>query len=422
MTSPPSFSQLFTVALTKSLNNGYQDYYYLSEISEILGEYKLIEIKKGNPPKFNKKTYHVLSALNEIFSQWMQYLNLVTNSKDNKRIVNKELINSLISNGVNFNNIKKLPNYNNFINFFSFHYALNQYNHFENFFNDGGYIELEQNLNNALYGECGDPILNNFLNELKSRLAFNLNHYDLFSYIPNMTKENMSVLNKIDIPSEILRLVEHIKIEKSKTILEELDYDFQLTRQDAPYHLSSVRLNEAPVLVKSLQIPEMEEDTIEGRILKRIKQLSPTQFEHFSIEFIKNIIGSNNIKSIHNGQVGDGGIDGIVKIKKPLGSNYEEYYIQCKRYDKTSIGRPELQSFIGAMVGHNAKNGVFITTSYFTKQGIEYIESLPQHDIMLINGKQLIKDILDNKIGLKEIPQQPILDIDEEFFNQFPQK
>lgn len=126
MTPPPSFSELFTIALTKSLNNGYQDYYYLSEISEILGQYKLIEIKKGKPPKFSKKTYHALSALNEIFSQWMQYLNLVTYSKDNNRIINEELINSLISNGVTFKNIKKLPNYNNFINFFSFHYALNQ--------------------------------------------------------------------------------------------------------------------------------------------------------------------------------------------------------------------------------------------------------------------------------------------------------
>lgn len=422
MTPPPSFSELFTIALTKSLNNGYQDYYYLSEISEILGQYKLIEIKKGKPPKFSKKTYHALSALNEIFSQWMQYLNLVTYSKDNNRIINEELINSLISNGVTFKNIKKLPNYNNFINFFSFHYALNQYNHLENSFNDGEYIELEQNLNDVLYGECGDPILNNFLSEIRSRFTFNLNHYDRFSYIPNLTKENVSILNKIDILTEIFKLTELVKDDKPRTILEELDHDFQLNQQDVPYHLNSVKFNDSSIS-DGLIIPTSMVGTLEDRILSTLKSLTATQFEHFSIDFIKRLIGKENIKSIHNGKVGDGGIDGIVKIKKHLGNNYEEYYIQCKRYDKTSISESELRDFVGAMVRHrNSKNGVFITTSHFSKSCMEYINDLYDYDMILIDGQDLVNRMLESNMGIKEIIQNPIFEIDEDFFNQFPKK
>lgn len=119
----------------------------------------------------------------------MLYLNLVTYSKDDNRIVNTNLIELLLSKGVTFENIKKLPSYSNFINFFSFHYALNQYSYLENSFNEGEYIDLEQSLNNVLYGDSGDPILNCFLNELKSRLRFNLNHYERFSYIPNLKKK-----------------------------------------------------------------------------------------------------------------------------------------------------------------------------------------------------------------------------------------
>lgn len=60
MTPPPSFSQLFYIALTKSLNNGYQDY-YLSEIVEALGEYKLVEIKKENHQNLVKN--HMMQSM-----------------------------------------------------------------------------------------------------------------------------------------------------------------------------------------------------------------------------------------------------------------------------------------------------------------------------------------------------------------------
>ena len=416
--TPPSFAELFEIALMKALSSQYREDNDYSEISERLGQYSSIKVKKGKLPKLSKKDYNSFSAFSEIISQWMQHLNLITYVKYEKILINKELISSLLERGVTFQNIKNLPNYNNFINLFSFYYALNQYDHSFHSFCDGIYIELEQALNKELYGENGDPTLNEFIKEIQSRLDFNLNYYDRFGYIPNLTKESLSVLNEIDISTEILRLSELINNKRSNTIIEELDHNFQLIRQDAPHHLNNSNFN-YHLFDQQQPTEQIEQDTLETKILNRIKKLSPTQFEHFSIDFIKRIMGKENVISIHNGQVGDGGIDGIVKIKKPLGNNYEEYYIQCKRYDKTSIGRPELQSFIGAMAGHNAKNGVFITTSSFTKQGAEFIKKLSQHEIILIDGNKLVKDIIDRKIGIKEVQQEPILDIDEDFFNKF---
>lgn len=150
--------------------------------------------------------------------------------------------------------------------------------------------------------------------------------------------------------------------------------------------------------------------------------MSPTQFEHFAPNLIKSKYGEENIVFIHNGQVGDGGIDGILKAKKTIGDSFDEYFIQCKRYDITSIGARELRDFIGAMAGYDAQNGIFITTSYFTKPAIDYIDSLSKHDITLIDGEQLVQDVIKYKIGIKELPQTPIYEIDEDYFNKFPDK
>ncbi|MDH0032562.1 MULTISPECIES: restriction endonuclease [unclassified Acinetobacter] len=423
MTHPPSFSQLFTIALTKSLNTDSQ-HYYLTEIAEVLGDRKLIEVKKGKLPKYSKKTYHVLTAIDEIFSQWMHYLDLVTHSKGDSRTVNREWINFLIKEGVSFNNIKKLPNYNIFINFFSFHYALNQFSHDRNSFNNGEYIELEQGLNKALYGEVGDATLNEYINELQARFDFNLNHYNRFSYIPELVKNNLSPLNKVKVSMEVRRLVELLE-EPKTTILEELDYDFQLTRQDAPYHLNSVKLNNNPISDEPIHVSVPTVETLEDRILSRLKSLTPTQFEHLSLHIIAHMEKEkyDDIKDMitHSGKVADGGIDGIIKTKNKRGK-VKEVYIQCKRYANTSISSTELQSFAGAMDSYNPIYGIFITTSTFSKPAIDYIETTRTKKIDLIDGHELVDYIIEHKIGIKELPQTPIYEIDEDYFNNFPKK
>ena len=45
--------------------------------------------------------------------------------------------------------------------------------------------------------------------------------------------------------------------------------------------------------------------------------------------------------------------------------------IQAKRWSNV-VGRPEIQRFVGALHGQNARKGVFITTSAFSNGAVEF--------------------------------------------------
>ena len=72
--------------------------------------------------------------------------------------------------------------------------------------------------------------------------------------------------------------------------------------------------------------------------------------------------GTNRTDLQRVGGVGDGGIDGVISLDR-LG--LEKVYVQAKRW-QSSVGRPDLQAFYGALAGHKARKGVFITTSTYT--------------------------------------------------------
>lgn len=375
--TPPSFSQLLTIALTKSLNNGEQNYYFLVEITDALGDLSLLEVKKGKPPKLSKKVNTAAFSVVEICNHWMNYLNLMSYRDDMKRLINTDEINYLLEEEISFNRIKKLSNYDNFIVFYSSYYACNKFDYKNNRFDDEGYIGSEEALNKALYGKNGDPLLNDFINEIKSRLSFNLKYYDRFSKIPQLTKENITTIDKLRVISEIRKLT---------------------------------------LLIQNPVLP------INDQLLLKLKSLTPTQFEKFSLFLIANIAKTqyDEIDEMitHNGQVGDGGVDGIVKIRYGIG-RYTKHFIQCKRYTDTSIGSPELHKFSGAMDGYDAEEGIFITTSYFTRQAKDYVTNLKNKRIDLMDGKQLVDHMLKYTIGIKQTQKAPIIEIDEEFFNQF---
>ena len=66
-------------------------------------------------------------------------------------------------------------------------------------------------------------------------------------------------------------------------------------------------------------------------------------------------------------------------------------YIQAKKWAETNgVGRPEIQKFAGALQGHRARKGVFITTSYFTKEAEDYVTRIDSK-IVLIDGETLAR-------------------------------
>jgi restriction system protein len=72
------------------------------------------------------------------------------------------------------------------------------------------------------------------------------------------------------------------------------------------------------------------------------------------------------------GKSGDGGIDGIIKEDR---IGLESIYVQAKRWYAT-VGRPAIQQFAGALQGHRARKGVFITTSSFSREAVDYAKGL----------------------------------------------
>ena len=111
------------------------------------------------------------------------------------------------------------------------------------------------------------------------------------------------------------------------------------------------------------------------------------------------------------GKVSDGGIDGIIKEDK-LGLDI--IYIQAKRWEGV-VGRPEIQKFAGALQGQRARKGIFITTSYFTKDALDYVENIDSK-IILIDGQRLAELMIAHNVGANTTAIYEVKKIDSDYF------
>lgn len=113
------------------------------------------------------------------------------------------------------------------------------------------------------------------------------------------------------------------------------------------------------------------------------------------------------------GGVHDGGVDGVVK-KDRLGLS--SIYIQAKRYrEGSSVGAPAIQQFAGTMDMHRADEGVFVTTSTFTKDAKEAVQRLHKR-IALIDGQRLAELMYELGIGVITETVFTIKRIEADFF------
>jgi restriction system protein len=111
------------------------------------------------------------------------------------------------------------------------------------------------------------------------------------------------------------------------------------------------------------------------------------------------------------GKTGDEGIDGMIKEDR-LG--LDRIYIQAKRW-QDSVGRPEIQKFVGALAGQGANKGIFITTSKFTEQAKTYS---PKNDtkVVLIDGAELAEYMIDFDLGVSTVSEYKLKKIDTDYF------
>ena len=95
----------------------------------------------------------------------------------------------------------------------------------------------------------------------------------------------------------------------------------------------------------------------------------------------------------------------------------DQIYIQAKRYSDNSVGRPTIQSFVGAMTGGGCRKGVFVTSSSFTSEAIEFANGLRDQRLILIDGVDLAKLMIEHSVGVQVKEVIKVSKIDQDFFS-----
>jgi restriction system protein len=157
--------------------------------------------------------------------------------------------------------------------------------------------------------------------------------------------------------------------------------------------------------------------SLASELLNKVIDLSPAFFERLVIDLLVKMGYGGSIKDAGKaiGKSGDEGIDGTIKEDK-LGLDI--IYVQAKRWKPGNVvGRPEIHKFIGALAGQGAKKGIFITTSSFTKEAIDYT---PKNEtkIVLIDGERLAQHMIDYNIGCTVQQIYELKRIDSDYFDE----
>ncbi len=156
-------------------------------------------------------------------------------------------------------------------------------------------------------------------------------------------------------------------------------------------------------------------ESLAVEIQQKLKSCSPSFFERLVVEVIVKMGygGTRQDAGKAIGRSGDGGIDGIIKEDK-LG--LDTIYIQAKRWENT-VGRPEIQKFVGALTGQRAKKGLFISTSNFSSDAMDYVSRVDTK-IVLIDGEMLAQLMIDHNVGVSIIASYDLKKIDSDYFTE----
>ena len=158
-------------------------------------------------------------------------------------------------------------------------------------------------------------------------------------------------------------------------------------------------------------------DSLIEELLQKLKEVDSYKFEEIVLDLLIKIGygGSKEEAKERTQKTNDEGIDGIINEDK-LG--LDKIYIQAKRWKDSPVGRPVVQAFVGALDGHGASKGIFITTSNFTKEAKEYVERLTSKKIILIDGYKLAEYMIDFNVGVTVQELYEIKRIDNDYFEE----
>jgi restriction system protein len=150
-------------------------------------------------------------------------------------------------------------------------------------------------------------------------------------------------------------------------------------------------------------------------LVVRLREMPPSFLEKTILRLLHKMgYGEGEDSLRHLGRSGDEGVDGVINQDK-LG--LQKVYVQAKRYgDGNNIGRPAVQTFQGALQGQGASSGILITTSGFTAEAQEYVGRQMTTSIVLIDGRELGRLMVQNQVGIAIRRTYDVSEVDENFF------
>ena len=157
-------------------------------------------------------------------------------------------------------------------------------------------------------------------------------------------------------------------------------------------------------------------DALASQLMDEVMKLTPSEFEKLVVKLLlkmgygSGIEGAGVVTQASN----DGGIDGIIK-EDQLG--FSHIYIQAKQWAAgQTVGKPEIQKFVGALQGQQAQKGLFITTAKFSAGALQYANNLLGVKVVLVDGTALTKLMIKHNVGVSIEHIYEVKRIDSDFF------
>lgn len=278
------------------------------------------------------------------------------------------------------------------------------------------YLDIPIELRNLVYSEE-----ENSQGVLYNRIGFALT--DLYKAnaiirpkraVYQMTEKGRLLLQKYEdtLTTDILKKQpEYIAYTEELNRKNKLSQDNSTDRNEVSLKINNFDSGESSQEIVEKLINERNNE-VEIELLNKLRETDPNFFEQLVIKLLDTMGYSGKNGNVEvTPQSNDGGIDGIIN-QDPLGTS--TVYLQVKRYaEKNVIGRPAIQAFYGALASVNADRGVFITTSSFSTGAMEFARN---QGIVLIDGNQLTKLMLEYKVGVEPAQEYVVYQINYDDF------
>jgi restriction system protein len=156
--------------------------------------------------------------------------------------------------------------------------------------------------------------------------------------------------------------------------------------------------------------------SLKSELLAIVKKMDAFRFEQLVLDLLvaMGYGGSKEEAARVTKASGDEGIDGVINEDR-LG--LDVIYVQAKKWTDATVGRPDIQSFVGALAGKQAQKGIYITTSAFAETARAYAKSISQK-VILIDGNRLADLMIEHNIGVASAHSYELKRIDSDYFEE----